>query len=146
MTDPDFVPFHESSDEIVEEALREAKVGPGDVFIDLGAGLGKVVEAAKRTGAIARGMEIQGDLVEKARALGRDVVCADAREAELGDGTVFYLYSPFTGRVLEGVMERLREVARKRPIRICAVAVDVDRPWLRRRQLESFWLAVYDSI
>lgn len=144
--DPDFVPFNETSDEQIEEALLEAKVGPGDVFIDLGAGLGKVVEAAKKKGATARGIEIQRELVEKARAMGREMVCADAREADLADGTVFYLYSPFTGRVLERVMDRLREVSKTHPIRICAVAVDVDRPWLRRRPLESFWLAVYDSI
>jgi SAM-dependent methyltransferase len=145
---PDLVPFHESSDEAIAESLREACVGPGDVFVDLGAGLGKVVAAAKKTGAVARGIEIQPELAARARALGIDVVCADARDADLDDGTVFYLYVPFTGAVLEAVMKRLHAVAKKHPIRICTLSLDLERTasWLKRRPLDSFWLAIYDSV
>ena len=145
MTEEDLVPFHESSDDAIAEALREARVGPGDVFIDLGSGLGKVVRAAMKTGARARGIERDPALVEKARALGGENVCADCREADLSDGTVFYLYSPFTGPVLEAVMNRLREIPH--PIRVCALGIDLEKvaPWLKRRPLESFWLAIYDA-
>lgn len=141
----DRVPFHESSDAAIAGALREARVGAGDVFIDLGSGLGKVVRAAAKTGARARGIEIDPLLVEKARSLGGEFTCADACEADLSDGTVFYLYCPFTGQVLDAVMRRLRDV--RHPIRVCALGIDLERsaPWLRRRPLESFWLAVYDS-
>jgi hypothetical protein len=141
----DRVPFHESSDEAIAEALREARVGAGDVFIDLGSGLGKVVRAAMATGARARGIEIDPELVRRARELGGDYICADACAADLSDGTVFYLYVPFTGATLQTVMDRLKEV--RRPFRVCALSVDLEHaaPWLKRRPLESFWLAVYDA-
>lgn len=144
MTEEDRVPFHESSDDAIAEALREASVGPGDVFIDLGSGLGKVVRAALETGARARGIEIDPGLAAKARALGGETVCADCREADISDGTVFYLYCPFTGPMLEAVMNRLREI--RHPIRVCALGIDLESaaPWLKRRPLESFWLAIYE--
>ena len=43
----------------------------------------------------------------------------DAREADYSSGTLFYLYTPFTGTVLRTVLDRLREQASRRPIRIC---------------------------
>jgi hypothetical protein len=69
------------------------------------------------------------------------------RDADLDDGTVFYLYLPFTGPVLVDVMARLREVASKRTIVVCTLGMDVDQvaPWLIRRTIDSFWLAIYDS-
>jgi hypothetical protein len=80
----------------------------------------------------------------------RDVtyVDADAREAALDDGTVFYLYAPFTGPVLVEVMRRLRSIATHRAIVVCTLGVDVEReaPWLVRRPLDAFWLAIYDSV
>jgi hypothetical protein len=73
---------------------------------------------------------------------------ADARDADLDDGTVFFLYVPFTGPVLTGVLRRLRAIAERRAIVVCALGLDVDReaPWLARRPIDSFWLAVYDSV
>jgi hypothetical protein len=43
----------------------------------------------------------------------------DARHADLSTGTVFYLYTPFTGSTLACVIESLRNQASLRPIRIC---------------------------
>lgn len=42
------------------------------------------------------------------------------READLSAGTVFFLYTPFTGAILRTVLDRLRHEARRRPIRICS--------------------------
>jgi hypothetical protein len=39
--------------------------------------------------------------------------------ADLSAGTVFYLYTPFTGSILSSVLSRLRREAAARPIRIC---------------------------
>jgi SAM-dependent methyltransferase len=151
---PDMVGYHASGVAPIVRALVEARVGPADVVIDLGAGLGKVTLLARLlTGATVRGIEAQLPLVARAREaaarLGAEVsyVHEDARTADISDGTVFFLYLPFTGSVLAQVVERLREVAARRAIVVCALGVDLDRlaPWLVRRPGDSFWLAVYDS-
>jgi SAM-dependent methyltransferase len=135
--------------------LVEAPVRPEDVLFDLGAGLGKVLLVARLlTGATVCGVELQPALVERARAaaarLGVDAefVCGDARTANLESGTVFYLYAPFTGSVLAEVLARLRLVAARRAIVICALGIDLQRaaPWLVPRASDSFWLTVYDSV
>jgi SAM-dependent methyltransferase len=148
------VGYHASGVAAIVRALVEVPVVESDVVVDLGAGLGKVVFLAHLLiGAIARGVEIQPGLVERARAsaarLGVDVhfTCGDAREADVDDGTVFFLYAPFTGPVLSRVLGRLHAIARRRSIVVCALGVDLDRdaPWLVGRPIDSFWLAVYDS-
>jgi hypothetical protein len=45
----------------------------------------------------------------------------DARAADLSVGTVFYLYSPFTGSILRDVLDRLRRESIIRQIRICTL-------------------------
>jgi hypothetical protein len=138
----------------IVRTLLEVPLTEQDTLVDLGSGLGKVVLLARMlTGASSRGIEVQPALVEEARAaaarLGVDVrfTCADAREADLGDGTVFFLYAPFTGSVLAEVMSRLHGVARVRPIVVCALGVDLDRiaPWLAPRRSDAFWLTIYDG-
>lgn len=143
-----FVPRHESGDEPIARVVAEVK--DTDTFIDLGSGSGKVaIEVAKRTRARVRGIEIQPELVALARQRAGDLpiefVCADAREAYLEDGTVFYMYLPFTGPVLDRVMERLRAIPHK--IVVCALGVDLSRfRWLRRREIDEFWLEIYDAV
>jgi SAM-dependent methyltransferase len=145
--------YHASGVAPIVRALVEVPVASDDVFVDLGSGLGKVVVlAALLTGAIARGIELQPSLVDRARAsaarLGVDVcfTVGDVRDAYLNDGTVFFLYAPFTGPVLSDVLDRLRDVAERRAIVVCALGIDLDHArWLARRNLEAFWLSIYDS-
>jgi hypothetical protein len=58
----------------------------------------------------------------------------DARVADLSLGTVFYLYTPFTGSILRAVLDRLRREAATRPIRISSygpcTSVIAEEPWL----------------
>jgi SAM-dependent methyltransferase len=138
----------------IVQTLVGVPVTEDDVVVDLGAGLGKVLLLARLlTGAAAHGVEIQGDLVQRARGaagtlrLDVDFVEADAREADLHEGTVFYLYLPCTGPALAGVLERLRGVAERKPIVVCALGVDLDRqaPWLKPRPSDTFWLTIYDG-
>jgi SAM-dependent methyltransferase len=150
----ELIGYHPSGVAPIVRALAEVPVTEHDVFVDLGAGLGKVVLlAALLTGATARGIEIQPALVGRAREaaarLKLDVrfEVGDARDADLDDGTVFFLYLPFTGGVLSRMLDRLRTVAERRRIVVCALGIDLDRTdWLARREVDEFWLAIYDSI
>ena len=152
---PELIGYHASSVAAIVRALIEIPVVREDIFVDLGAGLGKVVLLAHLlTGASARGIELQPELVARAAAaasrLAAEVkfVATDARDADLDSGTVFYLYAPFTGSVLSQVLRRLESIATRRAIVICGLGVDLHRaaPWLGPRPTDSFWLTVYDSV
>lgn len=146
--------YHASGIEPILQIVAEVPITERDVVVDLGAGLGKVVLLVHLlTGAKARGIELQPDLVERAREAAARCAAdvrfdhGDARTAHIEDGNVFFLYLPFTGPVLLEVLERLRAVALRRKIVVCTLGLDLDRhaPWLVRRGIESFWLAIYDS-
>jgi hypothetical protein len=48
-----------------------------------------------------------------------DFVHADARAATLAEGTLFFLYTPFRGRMLQQGLECSRVEAKRRAIRVC---------------------------
>jgi hypothetical protein len=126
----------------VFDLVARSALGAGDVFVDLGSGLGHVpMLVGLCTDARATGIEWQPAYVERARAaaaalqLQRVVfVQQDARAADLSTGTVFYLYTPFTGSILRAVLDALRVEAGKRPIRVCSYGpcthVLAREPWL----------------
>ncbi len=151
--DPDAVGLHQSGVAAVARAVGAVPVTADDVFIDLGAGLGRVALLTQAlTGARVRGIEREPAYVNVARsaatraALAAAFVVGDVREAALADGTVFYLYAPCTGPALAAVIARLHAVARDHAICVCALGVDLDAPWLRARPTADFWLTVYDSV
>lgn len=138
----------------IVRAVFEVPVRGGDVFVDLGAGLGKAAMIAHLlSGARVRGIELQPDLVARARAQAHQLglvnvtfVAADARVAALDDGDVFFLYLPFTGGVLRAVLQRLHAVAARRDVVVCALGFDLPQTdWLTRRPTDAFWLSIYDS-
>jgi hypothetical protein len=149
---PGLTPYIPSGVSEVLHALDLTSVGAEDVFVDVGAGLGKVLLLASLiAGARGHGVELDPSLVAHGRGsaatLGLDgvtLVEGDAAEADLGAGSVYYLFSPFTGVVLDRVMQRLESIARQRDIYVCASAVDGAKyPWLSPVQAPSSWLVVY---
>ncbi len=139
-------------DEIIA-TVQDAPVGPDDELVDLGSGLGRVVVLAHLlSGARTRGIEIQAPLVDRARArcaaLGLTAVSfvhGDAAGAEL-DGSIFFLYAPCNGDLLARVVRRLEDVARRRPIVVAAVALELpDVPWLAARSTSRVALTLYES-
>jgi SAM-dependent methyltransferase len=70
----------------VRAMLAMADVGPEDLVYDLGSGDGRIpITAAKEFGARGVGIEIDPELVERARASARDAGVADRVEFQLGD-------------------------------------------------------------
>ncbi len=114
----------------------------GDVLIDLGSGLGHVpLLASILTGVPSIGIEAEAAYVasaaECANRLGLSAVTfvqQDARDADLSTGTVFYLYTPFTGALLRSVLDRLQRESVSRDIRVCTLGpctlVVAREPWL----------------
>jgi Methyltransferase domain len=118
-------------------ALTEA-----DVLIDVGSGLGHVpLLVSICTGARSIGIELEAAYVERARQCaqrlnldGVTFIRQDARAADFTVGTVFYLYTPFTGSILSDVLNHLRCEAAQRQIRICTygpcASAVAEEPWL----------------
>jgi len=141
--------------------IDDAQIGQRDVFYDLGAGLGHVVLLVHLlTGAQACGVELEPAFCAYARASAADLavsgvtfVAADARDAEYGEGTVFFLFTPFRGAVLHAVLDRLQEQAALHPIRVCTYGTCTHEvakvPWLQVRDpamVHDFRLAVFRSL
>jgi SAM-dependent methyltransferase len=133
--------------------VSEVPLTPDDDLVDLGAGLGRVaILGHLLSDARALGIEIQPPLVESARACcaalsldGVSFIEADAAETDL-DGSVFFLYAPFNGAMLERVIDRLAAVARRRRIVICTVGIELsDTRWLVPRAPSHASLALYDA-
>ncbi|AKV04077.1 hypothetical protein AKJ09_10740 [Labilithrix luteola] len=151
----DLIGYHAAGVRPILHMIDEVPITEDDVFVDIGAGLGKaVLLTALLTGARSRGIEIQATLVaraiEAAARLGANAsfVGGDARdeETELDDGTVFFLYLPFTGEALQRVLDRLKRVADDHPIVVCTLGLDLPKQrWLRRRDVDDFWLSIYDA-
>ncbi|MEO1056148.1 MAG: methyltransferase domain-containing protein [Actinomycetota bacterium] len=96
-------PYLATPDSLIDPLLDVAGVGPDDSLVDLGCGDGRlVVEAARRRGCRALGVEHDATLVELGRARiaaagvedRATIVHGDARTAELGEPTVALLFLP----------------------------------------------------
>jgi hypothetical protein len=95
------VPFVPSPMVVVDEMLRLADVGPGDVVMDLGSGDGRtVIAAARKFGARAVGVELDQHLLiqseESARQAGVEALVKfieqDLFKADLSVATVITMY------------------------------------------------------
>jgi hypothetical protein len=116
----DMVPFQKTPFRAIEELIGRARLGPADVFCDVGSGLGQIpIVVHLLSGARAWGCEREPAYVAYARAcadaLGLSAVAfaeADARAADYGAATVLFLYTPFRGALLDEVLERMRRQRR----------------------------------
>jgi hypothetical protein len=142
--EPEMVAYQKTPARIMLRLIERAELMGRDVFYDLGSGLGHVpILAHLLSGAPARGVEVEPAYCAVARAcaagLGLQQVTfiqADARVADYVAGTVFFMYTPFEGRLLEEVLGRLREQTHGRAIRLitfgpCTPTV-IRQAWLIR--------------
>ena len=139
---PEMVFYQPTPARHVFDLLHRLALDADDVLVDLGSGLGHVpLLTAICTPARGIGIEIEPAYVAGARACARvlwlanaQFVQGDAREADLSVGSVFYLYTPFTGTVLRSVLDALRREAAARAFRVCGfgpcTAVLAAEPWL----------------
>ena len=142
--EPEMVFYQPTPTRIVLELVEKANFRPQDVFYDIGSGLGQVsILVHLLSGVCAKGVEFQPAYCDYAKRCAEELnlsqvefINADAREADYADGTVFFLYTPFEGRMLEQVLERLRDESRTRGIKLytygpCTLQV-AQQNWLER--------------
>jgi hypothetical protein len=158
--DIDMIPYEPTPARAILELVDQIQLHADDTFYDLGAGLGHVtILVHLLTGAAARGVEIEAVYCQHARLCAEELGLAkvsflnyDARNVDYADGAAFFMYTPFTGTVLEAVLTTLAQQARHRAITLCtygACTFEVaQQSWLRLRHAEAYHayaLAVFTS-
>lgn len=108
--------------------LRPLRLGPSDVFYDIGAGTGRFLCVASLTPVRkCVGIELSQDLCVMARENARrlrfrhasiEVVREDAALADYSEGTVFALFNPFGAKTVEAVLEKIRDNISRKPRRV----------------------------
>jgi hypothetical protein len=158
---PEMVFYQPTPARITLDLIARAHLSARDVFYDLGSGLGQVVILVHLlTGVRARGVEYEPAYCAYARQCagnlglpGAEFINGDARDVELAEGTVFYMYTPFEGEMLQAVLRRLQAVSRSQAIRLftygpCTSAV-LGQSWLSiedGRVPDPARLAVFHSV
>lgn len=139
------IPYDPTPARAILDVVDNADLKADDVFYDLGAGLGRVVIMTHLvSGVKAKGIEISPlhyqracDYAGRLKLSGVEFINADVRDIEYTDGTVFFMYTPFTGEIFETMLDKLRQEADARSIRICTygpcTAWVAEQPWLESR-------------
>jgi SAM-dependent methyltransferase len=143
LSESELVRYHQTPVRVVFELLERAGLNSDDTLYDLGAGLGHVPLLANLlSGAAACGVELNPAFCAYAASIAEALglhearfVHADARLLDYAPGVVYFLYTPFTGRALQTVLERLAAAARRGPLRLFAygpcTATVARQAWLR---------------
>jgi hypothetical protein len=141
---PEMVPYQPTPARHVFDLIGRTALTEQDLLIDLGSGFGHVaLMASVCTSASCSGIECEPSYVDCARSLNLNnvkFVQGDARSGNLSKGTVFYLYSPFSGSILRNVVNSLRGEALRREIRVCTFGP------CARAVAEEQWLSVIGTI
>jgi hypothetical protein len=142
--EPEMVPYQPTPVRVLLELVEAVDLGRQDILYDLGSGLGQVpILVNLLTGAKTKGVEFEPAYCRYARQCAKglnlsrvEFVNLDAREADYADGSVFFLYTPFEGQLLQAVLDRLREQSGKRALKVCAYGPCVpqvsNQEWLVR--------------
>jgi hypothetical protein len=157
---PDFEPYQALSYLDLRGLFNRLTVRPDDVFVDYGSGMGRAIcVAATYPFRAVWGVEISGDLCQLAerniqlaqprfRCGQIKVLNADALEFPIPrDASIIFLFNPFGGSVLSGVMERIGESfnSSRREIRLIFCGT-VSTSHFREEALRHSWLSLESEI
>jgi len=154
----EIVPYQPTPARHIFSLIGLTALTASDILVDLGSGLGHVpLLVSICTQARSIGIELEANYVQRAQQCAQSLnlknvtfLHQDARDADLSTGTVFYLYTPFTGSVLRSVLDRLRREATTRQIRICTYGpctpVVANEPWLETAEAPApHQIALFNS-
>jgi len=124
--EPEMVFYQKTPARIICELTEKGQFTEDDVFFDLGSGLGQAAILVNLlSGVTACGVEFEPAFCNYARACAEQLnlpdvtfINADARKADYSKGTVFFMYTPFKGEILQEVLEILRKESLSKQIRI----------------------------
>ena len=159
-SDDEMIHYESTPVSALLELVDRVALTPAERFVDIGSGLGQVVLLVHLlAGVDAVGLEVAPAFVEQAQGeaatLGVKRVMfkqGDARTADLCGGTVYFLFSPFRGRMLRTVLNRLKGEATARRLTICSFGPCTEQiaaeRWLKIQEAgmtHEFRLAIFHS-
>jgi hypothetical protein len=111
---------------IILTIIDKLQMQADDIFYDLGSGIGHVpILINLLTDVRTKGVELEESYVRYSDACLKklgitdvEFIQADARDVAY-DGTVFYMYTPFTGELLQQVLTKLETTSKEKSIRVC---------------------------
>ena len=130
----DSVEYRPTQPQVLRRVFRMIEVTPDDVFLDFGAGKGRVLlQAAQLPFRRVVGVEISETLSGQARqnverrrsrlaCQSVEIVTADASAYPIPDDvTVIYMYNPFHGETFKAVAQNILRSFERRPRRITLI-------------------------
>lgn len=157
---PGMIRYEATPARIILELVDQLHFTPQDTFVDLGSGLGlAVILVNLLTGRPSIGIEYDPVYCAYAQTRAAELgltevtfINGDARQADFSQGSIFYLFTPFINEVFEAVLDRLRQLGKRRPIYICSYGtctIELNKlPWLQIRDPameHDFKLAIFSS-
>lgn len=124
--EPEMVYYQKTPARIVFEFVRKSHFAKEDVFFDLGSGLGQVAILVNLLAGIAvKGVEFEPAFCDYSRNCAAaynlsnvTFINVDARKANYSEGTIFFMFTPFKGEMLQEVLDILRKESVLRTIKI----------------------------
>jgi hypothetical protein len=124
--EPEMVYYQKTPARIVFELVEQSHFVKEDIFFDLGSGLGQVAILVNLlTGITVKGIEFEPAFCDYARDCAAALnlsnitfINLDARKADYSQGTIFFMFTPFNGEILQEVLEILRKESLLRKIKI----------------------------
>lgn len=124
--EPEMVFYQKTPARIIFGMIQQAELRPYDVFFDIGSGLGQATILVNLlSGSMAKGIEYEPAYYNYAKTCALQLnlsnvefINQDAHKGDYSQGTVFFMYTPFEGEMLQGMLEILQKEAQKRKIRV----------------------------
>ena len=159
--EPGMIYFQKTPARIIFELVGRMRFTSDDVFVDIGSGLGQAAILVNLlTGIKTIGLEFEPAFCDYARHCSVELnlcntafINMDARDADYTGGTVFFMYTPFSGAMLQTVLKRLRLQSLQRKITLitygpCTATVGL-QDWLHAESKkidDMYTLAVFTSL
>ncbi len=158
--EPEMVYYQKTPARVVFEMAERIPFTQDGVFFDLGSGLGQVaILVYLLTGVTVKGVEFEpafcnyaSDCAVKLNLPQVEFINTDARYADYSQGTIFFMFTPFKGEIMQEVLVALQEESLKRKIKIitygpCTAEVAL-QSWLNSVNLKDnnmYKLTVFTS-
>jgi len=137
--------------EFIRDFLHAVRIKPEDVLYDLGSGYGRVPLYAALTSKNGqyKGVEIVPERVQISQKAAQffqlknvSFINSHILDSDISDGTIFFLFNPFTWQTLEKVGKKFKQIASHKKIRIItwggsSVAYLERQSWLKSRLIYS---------
>jgi Histone methylation protein DOT1 len=124
--EPGMVFYQKTPARIILNLINKSAFESEDIFFDLGSGLGQAAMLVNLlTGVKCKGVEYEPAFCRYAKSNAENLnlpdlefINEDARYADYSSGTIFFMYTPFEGRIMDDVLQKLNKESENRKIKI----------------------------